>query len=78
MAKELVTRRADKPTHTLAARDFPRTAVVIMVNTPSLVPVTKGADILPPSVPPERLPKRLVLLGGEIVLLGYVRQPTGQ
>ena len=49
---------------------------MIVVNAPGLVPVAERTDILPPSVPPERRSQRLVLLWGEIVLLGHVRQPA--
>lgn len=50
---------------------------MIMVYTPGLVPVTQWAYILPFRVPPEKASKRLILLWGKIVLLGYVRQSTG-
>jgi hypothetical protein len=76
MPEELITRRADKTTHTLTARDLTWAALVVMVYTPGLVPVAEWADILSSIVPPELASKGFVLLRGKIVLLCYVRQPT--
>lgn len=78
MSKELVTRSTDQPTNTLAARDLATATPMIVVDCACLVPITQWADILPSRVPSQIVSKRLVLLWGQIVLLGYVRQPTGQ
>lgn len=81
MTKELVARRADQTPHATSARDLSRTAIdtsMIVINASGLVPVAQRADILPFGVPPERLSKRLVLFWGKIILLCYVREPTGQ
>jgi hypothetical protein len=73
----LVTGIADQSTNTLPTRHLARTASVIVVNTVSTVPVADVTHGLTLVILPTSVYKRLVLLRGQTVLLGYVRQPTG-
>ncbi len=73
----LVTGIADQSTNTLTARGLARAARVVVVHTVSTIPVADIAHWLTLVVLPTSVYKRLVLLRGQTVLLGYVRQPTG-
>lgn len=72
MSKDtLVAGVAQQPTNTVTTRGLAGAARVVVVHTVGTVPL---ADVALASL---KLPERLVLLWGQTVLLGYVRQPTG-
>lgn len=72
----LVAGIADQSTNALAARGLAGAARVVVVHTVSTVPVADVAHWLTLVILPTSVYKRLVLLRGQTILLGYVRQPT--